>query len=146
VITHVLNATSDMVFLMECADPVKVIVINVILLHRMTLNVLAHAKEAVMHAVMGIPAPDVDQDTPSIVESAMLAMVAANATMFKSLPTLGELNVLRSLPLPLLLLRLLPQHQLQLPLPHPPQIITMTTSPLSITAVVEQVICKCLSS
>jgi hypothetical protein len=56
-------------------------------------NVLVPVKEAVINVVMEIPAPDVDQDTFSKKESAMLAMVAVNATSFKLLPALTELNV-----------------------------------------------------
>ena len=56
-------------------------------------NVLAHAGEAAMHAVMGIPVPDVDQDMFSRKESATLAMVAASAISFRFLTPLTELNV-----------------------------------------------------
>jgi hypothetical protein len=132
-----LDVDQDMSSMMECASPVKGTVINAILLHRMKLNVLAHAKEAVMNAVVGTLAQDVDQDTFSMMESAMLAMVAVNATSFKLLLALTELNALWSL----LLLR--PPHQNQLLLLLPLQIITIT-SPLPATAVVEQVMCKCL--
>jgi hypothetical protein len=147
-IIHAANAALDMVLLMECANPVKVTVINAILLQRMTaqehlgLHVLAHAKEAVMHAVVGTLAPDADQDMFLIMESATLAMVAVNANSFKLLPILTELNVfifLPLLPLPL-------QHQLLLL--HPLQIITITTITTSPRppAVVDQITWYCLLS
>jgi hypothetical protein len=67
-ITHAANAASDMVFLEECANPVKVIVINALSLKQMTAqehlgsNVLAHAKEVVTPAAMETHVQDVDQD------------------------------------------------------------------------------------
>jgi len=126
VIIHVLNAALDIAFLRDNVGLVKVIVINVILLppkitQATTSCVLVHAKEAVMHAVMGIPALDVNQDTSSITESAMLAMIAVNVTLFKLVQSLTELNVL------LLLLQTRIQIQVT--------VVTMTT--MAIVATVE---------